>query len=135
MAMHPNSLANLKRGKRFGEGQPTDHGGAVQGKRLSTYIQEIANETIMAEDLEGNRYAMSAAKAAALALYARAIQNRDVKAIEVIFRHLHAADSAADNPQNNTLTPAAQFILQQAGILDKEGNIVVYERSSILLDD
>lgn len=47
--------SNLEKGKRFGEGQPTNKGGAPKGKRISTIIKELLNDDIskFKPELEG----------------------------------------------------------------------------------
>ena len=125
MAMHPNSLANLKRGKQFGKGQATNNGGAPKGKRLSTYLKEIADEHITANDLMGNEVEIPAAKAAALALFARAINGQDVRACEVIFKYLNddGKDKLEISGNHEELSPAAKFILQRSGILPPDETV------------
>lgn len=82
--MHPNSIENLKRGKKFGSGQPTSKGGAPQGKRLSTWLREIGEQGVVYKDLDGEFRNMPVKKALALALVAKALQDHDVKALQLL---------------------------------------------------
>jgi hypothetical protein len=119
MAVNPKSIENLKQGKRFGSGQPTDRGGAPAGKRLSTYLKEIGELEFTMNDLQGNSSSMPAAKAAALVLFTKAIKDKEIKAIELLFKYLeddgkNKVEVSKDNDFN--MSPAMIDVLTRAGV-------------------
>jgi len=85
--MHPNSLGNLKKGKKFGSGQPTNLGGAPKGKRVSNYFKKIAQEDQIVKNWDDEATNTSTTEAICLAITSRALQG-DVKAAGIILEFL-----------------------------------------------
>ena len=88
MAMHLNSLANLKKGKKFGQGQPTNLGGAPKGKRVATYLKEYQKQI----EAEHGSVDVPANELVALALVERAMKG-DLEAIQLVFDYLKDSPS------------------------------------------
>ena len=112
--MHANSLANLKNGKRFGSGQPTNLGGAPSGKRLTTFLREIAEREITATDLNGEKTTMPVLQAVAMTLFRKAIVEGNIKAIEAIL-NLFGDVAAPAFAASVELAPAINMILEMSG--------------------
>ncbi len=104
------------------------HGGnnkdSLSRKKLSHWIAAIGDMTVTVRDIEGEAYDIPAAQAVALAVYAKAIQHGDIPAAKLIFDHLREQDEKEYEKVTKSLTPAARLILEQAGVLDRDGQII-----------
>ena len=115
--IHAHSLANLQKGKRFGHGQPTNMGGAPTGKRLSTYVKEIAEQEVLIKDLNDDLTRMPVKQALAVTLFIKAIKDRNIKAIEALFNLLgDQIEFQSGHAVIEHMMPAYDMILQQAGV-------------------
>lgn len=113
--MHPNSLANLHKGKRFGSGQATTLGGAEKGKRLSTWLREIGEQQITFKDVDGVPSSMPVKKAVAVSLVAKALSG-DVQALKVL-GGFYLADEPTAPAEQTALDPITRKMLESIGVI------------------
>jgi hypothetical protein len=113
--MHPNSLANLQKGKRFGSGQLTTLGGSSKGKRLSTWLREIGEQSITFKDLDGLPSDMPVKKAVAVSLIAKALSG-DVQALKLV-GSFYLADELETPPEQPIIDPVTRKMLESIGVI------------------
>lgn len=125
--INTNSLTNLQKGKRFGDGQPVDRGGAPKGKRLSTLLRELGEQDIAFMDVDGIMRDMPVKKAIAVALLAKALGG-DVQALKLV-GSFYMADEPFEPKQKTVIDATMYKMMEDMGLnakgLTQQPNIIV----------
>ncbi len=92
---------------------------------MADILQEICNERVVYNDIIGLAREMSVGKACGLALVTKILQDKDVRAFEVLARYLDHEGRHAISVDVEHFDKAAQTILQMAGVnVDENGNML-----------
>lgn len=95
---------NNEYGKRWMPGQSGNPSGRKPGtKSFKTRLLEMAEKEINYEDLEGNKIKTTLGEAVSLALYGKAVKNKDLNAIRMVMDHTEDKSLTIKGDKENPL--------------------------------